>query len=145
MHVSKTSNCNIVHRKVMKVILRSGCVFGPCNTFPVYMQKHNYQVTTDAKSGPFQYWTGTDRNYFEYCATHPPLNTHFNHRMGGYRQGRPIYMDVRFYRIRERLLECLDVSPETILLVDVGGGLVHDLQEFAVKHSGAPGRLILQD
>lgn len=65
--------------------------------------------------------------------------------MGGYRQGRPSWMDPDFYPVRERLLEGLDGAEDAVLLVDIGGGLGHDLAEFRRKYPRSPGRLILQD
>jgi hypothetical protein len=52
-------------------------------------------------------------------------------------------MDTDFYPVQERLVTGL--TPDQVLLVDIGGGLGHDLDEFRRKHPNAPGRLILQD
>jgi hypothetical protein len=54
-------------------------------------------------------------------------------------------MDPDFYPVRERLVDGLDDAEDAVLLVDIGGGLGHDLAEFRRKHPHAPGRLILQD
>lgn len=69
----------------------------------------------------------------------------FNRHMGSYRQGRPSWMDVDFYPVQERLIAGLETTVDAVLLVDIGGGLGHDLGEFRRKHPHAPGRLILQD
>ena len=82
---------------------------------------------------------------FEHLHANPPYGPQFNHHMGGYRQGRPSWMDKGFYPVRERLIEGFDSAPDAALLVDIGGGLGHDLDEFRRKHLDAPGRLILQD
>ena len=69
--------------------------------------------------------------------------------MSGYRQGKSSWMDDGFYPVRQRLTGSVTLDKESILLVDVGGGLGHDLAEFKKKHPDLDpsicGRLILQD
>lgn len=71
--------------------------------------------------------------------------THFNHHMGGYRQGRPPWMAPGFYPVRENLIEGADESPDAPFIVDIGGSVGHDLAEFKRRHPNTPGKLILQD
>ena len=40
---------------------------------------------------------------------------------------------------------CHDVGVDEVLLIDVGGGLGHDLQELKAEHPKLKGRLILQE
>ena len=65
--------------------------------------------------------------------------------MAGYRQGKQSWAD--FYPVVDRLGKDLeaDVDSNAVLLVDVGGGMGHDLEELKVKHPHLPGRLILQE
>ena len=66
--------------------------------------------------------------------------------MGGYHQGRPSWMDEGFFPVKEKLVEGFDKDAEgAALLVDIGGSVGHDLEEFRRKHPDAPGRLVLQD
>ena len=69
--------------------------------------------------------------------------------MSGYRQGKASWMDKGFYPVRERLAGSPKLDKEALLLVDVGGGLGHDLAEFKKKCLDVDpqvcGRLILQD
>lgn len=67
---------------------------------------------------------------FEYMIAHPPLGQQFNHHMSGYRQGRPSWMDRDFYPVKERLVKGMDASKDAVMLVDVGGGHGHDIEEF---------------
>lgn len=67
---------------------------------------------------------------FEYLHAHPPMGKQFDHHMGGYRQGRPSWMDSNFYPVEERLIKDMDTNDDAVLLVDIGGGLGHDLTEF---------------
>lgn len=63
--------------------------------------------------------------------------------MSGYRQGKLSWCDEGFYPVAERIGQRLNSEPP--LLVDVGGGLGHDLLELRTKHPELSGRLILQD
>ena len=65
--------------------------------------------------------------------------------MSGYRQGKRSWMDDGFYPVEERLGLDTDDDKDAVFLVDVGGGLGHDLEELKLKHPGVRGRLVLQD
>lgn len=55
-------------------------------------------------------------------------------------------MDEGFYPLKERLEKDTHTDDKnTVFLVDVGGGLGHDLKELKAKHPGVQGRLVLQD
>ncbi|CAI9635098.1 unnamed protein product [Alternaria burnsii] len=116
-----------------------------CSKFSQYLEKNSYELTTDITNGPYQYAFGTELDMFRYLDTHPPLGQQFNNHMGGYRQGRPSWMDSNFYPVQEQLIHGMDTSKDAILLVDIGGGYGHDIQEFRNKYPQVPGRLVLQD
>ena len=63
--------------------------------------------------------------------------------MSGYRQGKHSWCDEGFYPVTERIGKGLRFH--SARLVDVGGGLGHDLLELRVKHPELSGRLVLQD
>ncbi|KAI4124989.1 MAG: hypothetical protein LQ347_005526 [Umbilicaria vellea] len=65
--------------------------------------------------------------------------------MSGYRAGKPEWLDPGFYPVDERLGKGMREGKEEILLVDVGGGLGHDLLMLRQKHPRLEGRLVLQD
>ena len=54
-------------------------------------------------------------------------------------------MDPGFYPVEERLGKGLKQGQDAVTLVDVGGGMGHDLAAFASKNPRISGRLILQD
>ena len=55
-------------------------------------------------------------------------------------------MDKDLYPVKERLgLDAPNGDTDAAFLVDIGGGLGHDLEELKVKHPDIRGRLILQD
>lgn len=70
---------------------------------------------------------------------------HFNHHMAGYRLGRLPWMDPKFFPVEERLIKGADPSQSAPFLVDIGGSIGHDLEDFHRYHPNAPGKLILQD
>lgn len=128
---------------------------------PAYMTQTKYATPNDVQSGVFQSAFKTGKNMFEHLTMHPPLGQQFNHHMGGYRLGRRSWMDSAAYPVQERLIQGMSVSPDTTILVDIGGSLGHDLREFAYvggpssnaftntrpssKYPHEPGLLILQD
>lgn len=54
-------------------------------------------------------------------------------------------MDPDFYPVQELLVKGARTDEDAVLLVDVGGSLGHDIEEFHRKHPTALGRLVLQD
>lgn len=65
--------------------------------------------------------------------------------MSGYRQGKHSWMAEGFYPVEARLSQGIKDAGDHVFLVDVGGGIGHDLQELKTKHPNIPGRLVLQD
>lgn len=65
--------------------------------------------------------------------------------MAAYRAGKISWLDPGFYPVNERLIEQFNAKFGDILLVDVGGGLGHDLRELREKYPALPGKLVLQD
>ena len=71
----------------------------------------------------------------------------FNNHMAGYSQLRSKWMDVDFYPVTERLGHGLKVDKSTsnTVIVDIGGGMGHDLADFKTNFPELRGRFILQD
>ncbi|KDN67897.1 putative O-methyltransferase [Colletotrichum sublineola] len=87
---------------------------------------------------------GKDKNIFQHMMINYP-NGEFQNHMAGYRQGRPSWMDDGFFPVAEKLIQGADTSADAAFLVDIGGSIGHDLDEFCRKHPDAPGRHSLQD
>lgn len=113
--------------------------------FPEYAARTGCREPDSVDQGPYQYAFDTPLNFFAYLQANNPLGTQFNNHMGGYRQGRPSWMDTDFFPVRERLVKGARNDPDAVLLVDVGGNVGHDLAEFRQKHGSAVGRVVLQD
>lgn len=69
----------------------------------------------------------------------------FNSYMSAYRAGRTSWLNPGFYPVQERLGDQFNSTYSEVLLVDVGGGLGHDLQDLRKRYPGIPGKLVLQD
>lgn len=59
--------------------------------------------------------------------------------VGGYRQGRTPWMHPTLYPVEKTLFEGADTSSDATLVVDVAGGLGHDINEFKKLYPNHPG------
>lgn len=113
--------------------------------FNQYLKTTGYKEPTSLVDGPLQFAYKTRDNFFEHVQRHPPCDAQLNLHMGAYRQGRPSWMEPHFYPVQSRLIDGADEADSAPFLVDVGGGMGNDLDEFHTKHPVVPGQLILQD
>ena len=65
--------------------------------------------------------------------------------MAGYLQGKQSWIEPGFYPVDLRLGKDAKNNADAVLLVDVGGGLGHDLKEFKANYPHLPGKLVLQE
>ncbi|KAH8807896.1 S-adenosyl-L-methionine-dependent methyltransferase [Xylogone sp. PMI_703] len=116
---------------------------------PEYFARNNYTNPIDPMNGPFQYANNTSKHWFTWAKEQENnVFENFNNHMSAYNHGRPGWMDPGFYPIEERLLNYElsgDFDVEPVTLVDVGGGIGHDLAKFLSRFPEAPGRFILQE
>ena len=121
-------------------------VVGPSfRGLPEYLKSIKYDLPTDLTNGPFQAAHKTQLPFFAWLDANPPYLQIFNSYMSAYRAGKPSWVDPGFYPVSKQLAEKFDSQSSEVLLVDVGGGLGHDLQELKDKHPSLPGKLVLQD
>ena len=107
---------------------------------PEFLAQTAYQVPSDGNNGPVQYGLKTDKPFFAILQENARLGSAFNNFMTGYAKARPRWVD--YFPCDERL--GLTSSGKSPLLVDVGGGLGHELLAFHEKHPSAT-NLVLQD
>ncbi|RMY45502.1 hypothetical protein D0863_16031, partial [Hortaea werneckii] len=126
--------------------------------FPIYAKRTAYREPSDPDNGPHQFGGGflRTRRFRSRCWSC------FGDHMGGYRRGRRIWWEERFFNpVRERVLVdgagldggevVADGEEGKVLLVDVGGSFGHDIREFAaafgdvVGMGRGKGRLVLED
>ena len=108
---------------------------------PGYFEEKGFKNPSDAFYGPFQYAMRTNLHYFDWIKSKPKHQTAFNTVMGISRMGRGEEW-FEFYPVGKKLQVEASSQP---LLVDVGGGLGHDLIAFKEKFPTLPGKLILED
>ena len=112
---------------------------------PEYMAKSKYQCPT-ATQGPLQYVWNTTLSGFDFVMEPQWADTlqDLNIFMEGRRQASPSWLD--FYPFNERIVAGSNQEgPNSVVVVDVGGGLGHGLVELHERFREMPGRLILQD
>lgn len=107
---------------------------------PQYFAKNGYKNPGDAFNGPWQYAQKTDKHYFDWLSEHQDLQNAFNVVMGISRMGQVDWTD--FYPVEEKLKVS---TPDRTLLVDIGGGVGHDIAAFQKKFPNLPGKLIFED
>ena len=114
---------------------------------PAYLASTNYRDPRGQAPTPFQFAFETKMSPWVWARTKPEIARAFVLSMSGYHRGRPSWMDAGFYPLEGRLLSGCRNGDQDILLVDVGGGLGHDIEELKHKRSSLIGerRLILQE
>lgn len=113
---------------------------------PSYLKKINYRNPVNVADGPFQYAHDTQSTHFRWLADRPEHSQRFNNSMKGCRERRRSWMDSGFYPVKERLQTgFMNDHLNSAFLVDIGGGLGHDLEELKAKHADLPGYLVLQE
>ncbi|KAF5540150.1 O-methyltransferase B [Fusarium mexicanum] len=126
-------------------IFGSGACLNALGQFHEWADINSWKDATDISNSPLQLGYKTEKTFFEHLHTNPPYGQLFHLHMGGYRQGRPSWMDTGFFPVQEKLIDGFENSDDSALLVDIGGSFGHDIGEFCRKFPDAPGRLILQD
>ncbi|RAH84305.1 o-methyltransferase [Aspergillus japonicus CBS 114.51] len=122
----------------------TGCITAGVLALPAYFKATNYMLPNDGTKCAFQRGFDTNLHFFDFLKQHPQHASEFNNHMSAYHQGRPSWMDLGFYPVHTLVQEAT-VSPDEVLLVDIGGGMGHDVSEFHRKWPELPGRLIVQE
>ncbi|APA05649.1 hypothetical protein sscle_01g004190 [Sclerotinia sclerotiorum 1980 UF-70] len=110
-------------------------------SLPTYFAKTGYKNPNDAFNGPFQFARQTELHCFDWIATQPRLQNAFNTVMTIPRNiGRTAWY--KYFPVAEKLVA---ESPTDPLIIDIGGGIGHDLIRFKEANPDIQGRLIVQD
>lgn len=113
---------------------------GAAQMSPKFFKEAGYRCTTDPKDGVMQYAFQTKLPTFQFFSSIPEVLKDFNTFMGNTMGTRSYWLD--WFPIQERLLD--GMTPDSVLLVDVGGGRGHDIVAFHEKYPRR-GRLVLED
>ncbi|TAQ84328.1 hypothetical protein B7494_g7334 [Chlorociboria aeruginascens] len=110
-------------------------------SLPSYFAASGYQTPGDAYDGPFQAFYHTKLHCFDWIATNPKQQHAFNVVMGISRSGHGQKW-FEYFPVSSKLQV---KSPSDTLLVDIGGGIGHDLIAFQKYHPGVRGKLVVQE
>lgn len=108
---------------------------------PAYFEEKGYQNPGDAFDSPFQYARKTNQHSFEWLASKPRLQKAFNVIMTMSRNA----SGSRWYDYLPVSSKFQGASPSDVLVVDIGGGVGHDLIPFKEKYPELQGKLIVED
>ncbi|KAI4095372.1 MAG: hypothetical protein LQ344_001670 [Seirophora lacunosa] len=111
---------------------------------PAFLEKTKYQNPSDGANCPFQPGHNTPETIFEWFPKHPVNHEAFMLWMTGQREGRDRWLD--FFPFPERIADGFhNDDPQAVMLVDIGGGVGHEVQAIKHYYPSLPGRFILQD
>lgn len=125
---------------IREAVIHLGSQASAVALLPEYFAKNGYKNPGDAFNGPWQFAQKTDKHYFDWLSEQPALQTAFNTVMGISRMGQVDWTE--FVPVDEKLK--VD-SPERIALVDVGGGVGHDVAALKAKLPNLQGKLVFED
>ncbi|EGU78185.1 hypothetical protein FOXB_11296 [Fusarium oxysporum f. sp. conglutinans Fo5176] len=115
--------------------------------FYKFLRQTQWKNPTDASHTAMHVSYDTNLpNCFEYLRSiglGPQTNNHSSYIL--IPQGRLPWMHPSLYPVEETLFPGTDGTPDAPLLVDVAGGLGHDIHEFKKFYPNHPGTLVLQD
>ena len=114
---------------------------------PAYFALTGYHEPQACGPSPFQHAFSTTLSPWAWARNQPGVAEAFVQHMSGYHVNRPSWMDADFYPVEEHLTRGCKEGDGEVLLVDVGGGLGHDLEQLRHKCSAllSGKRLILQE
>ncbi|KAJ5365282.1 hypothetical protein N7517_008168 [Penicillium concentricum] len=135
----------LTKRPSIGVIESMFCEFLPSfQKTPEFLGATEYRNPDDPLAAPLQYANNLGRlDGFSWLCQNPDALTRFNDFMEGQRADRPHWCD--WFPVHERILDHPDLTSETPLIVDIGGGRGHDLLGFRRRFPDAHGKLILED
>jgi hypothetical protein len=105
--------------------------------------KNRTSSSTAPGSTAFAQALDTDDTLFDYLSKNPKLEMVFAHCMRGVSESTKSWVDI--YPTESLLVDDDGRSYDEVVVVDIGGGIGHDINAFQRKHRLASGRLVLQD
>ncbi|KAI4149189.1 MAG: hypothetical protein L6R39_002571 [Caloplaca ligustica] len=93
---------------------------------PSFLEKTKYQNPSDPANNSFQLGHSTQDTLFEWFPKHPTNHEAFMLWMTGQREGRDRWLD--FFPFTKRIAEGFRDNPQAVILVDIGGGIGHEIQ-----------------
>ncbi|KAK3945224.1 S-adenosyl-L-methionine-dependent methyltransferase [Diplogelasinospora grovesii] len=141
-----TYKANNITHTLARPAFRAGISHGfnvilPClQATPKFLADTKYQNPADMNNGPFQRGHNTTLPGFAYAAQHRELMDNFNLWMSETHDSQSTWLDVYNFAGHVK-----DTTPETLIFVDVGGGIGQQCALLKRTHPNIPGRVVLQD
>ncbi|KAL8645820.1 MAG: hypothetical protein Q9226_007126 [Calogaya cf. arnoldii] len=111
---------------------------------PSFLEKNNYRNPSDVHDCSFQSGHSTSDGIFEWFPKNPTAHKEFMLWMTGQREGRGSWLD--FFLFDERIADGFRKDdPDAVMLVDIGGGIGHEIRAIKDHYPSLHGRFILQD
>ncbi|KAJ5131984.1 hypothetical protein N7448_006142 [Penicillium atrosanguineum] len=115
---------------------------------PQYLKETKYKSPINAYAGPFQSVFNTDEHYFDWMKSHPAQLDAFNRTMqaGIMRDNAARWTEI--FPIAQRFQQFMNTTPpsdEKLQLVDIGGGIGHEIKVLLDTFPCLRGQFILQD
>ena len=108
---------------------------------PEYLRDHMYQHPNSNQETAFAHVFGQD--FWAHLNADPAGLTNFNTYMETRRHNQPAWFEA--YPVKDNLLSGFNGSQNGILLIQVGGGLGHDLVNLKSRLPKSSGRILLQE
>lgn len=113
----------------------------PClQATPKFLADTGYVNPVDVLHSPFQIAHKTDKPSYVWAMEQPKLMADFNLWMTEQHQGQSTWLDVFDFANHVQ-----DSSADTLIFVDIGGGLGQQCALLKKEHPQIPGRVVLQD
>ncbi|EAW16452.1 putative O-methyltransferase [Aspergillus fischeri NRRL 181] len=120
-----------------------GAIVDKLGCFPEYLRETNYRNPADHENGIFQYCFRTNLTTFQWINQNPEVARDFNLFMTT-RHAQQHWSDT--YPVWKAISDGVTLDAQNPLVVDVGGGMGHDLQVLKTKlPSIRKGQLIVED
>lgn len=101
---------------------------------------HEYKAATDPQDSPFQLGVDSELDFWSWLKADQNMGQRFNRVMPSMASEWKTALDL--YPVREKLIDGFQGG---VLMVDMGGGLGHDLEAFHTKYPVESAEYVLQD
>ena len=121
-------------------------IVGPAlMALPSFLARTGYRCPTESTRCPFQDGVQTEEGLFDWLPKHPECFQNFTLFMTSRQEGRPTWLD--FFPFDEQLSKGFEArgNPDGVILVDVGGGIGHEVEQIKKKYPQIAGNFVLQD
>lgn len=119
------------------------CLSPNWHELPSHLAKNKYKNPTDAMNAAIQGAWNTKDHFIQFLSTKPAFQRSFQTYMSGFDEGRGSWM--QFYPVEKQLGTGAKQDNDSVMFVDVGGGLGHEAAAVKKEFPGLPGRFVVQE